>query len=299
MELKTLSQLVEKASGKGIRKLVVAVAQDEDVLMAVNSAVQSNLVSPVLVGNLDEIMSMAKKLGIDTDQAELVHEPDAGKACEEAVRIIKSGDGEILMKGLVSTGLFVKAILDKEKGLLRGGLLSHLALFESSYYHKIIGLTDAALNIAPDLNEKALIIQNAVRVYHRLGIEKPLIAVLAPVETVNPKIESTVHAGMLSMMQKKNQICGCLIDGPLALDNAVSKHAAVHKGIVSEVAGNADLLVAPDLDCGNMIYKSLNFLGGAVSAAIVAGACVPVVLTSRADQDKSKFLSIALAAAMV
>jgi phosphate butyryltransferase len=176
-------------------------------------------------------------------------------------------------------------------------LLSHLAFFETRYYHKILCITDAALNIAPDMNEKVAIINNAVAVYHQLGIPVPLVAVLAAVESVNPKMEATVHAAMLTQMQKRMQITGCIVDGPLALDNAVSADAANHKSIVSDVAGNADILVAPDLNSGNILYKSLNFLGGAVCAAIVAGASVPVVLTSRADEDRSKFLSIALAVA--
>ncbi len=299
MEFKSLSWLVERASGKGVRRLVVAVAQDEDVLKAVDQAIQQKLVTPILVGKRDEIERIALKNRTDLSGAEFLNEPDIQSACNTAVKVVKSGKGDILMKGLVSTGQFVKAILDKENGLLKkGGLLSHVAFFESPYYHKILGVTDAALNISPEFTDKVTIIQNAVSVYHKLGIDKPLVAVLAPVETVNPKIESSVHAAMLAQMHKRNQINGCIIDGPLALDNAVSKEAAVHKGITSEVAGNADLLVVPDLNSGNMLYKSLNFMGGAVCAAIVAGASVPVVLTSRADEDKSKFLSIALAAAM-
>jgi len=298
MELKSLGQLVEMAAGKGPKKLVVAVAQDEDVLKAVSLAMQKGLVIPLLVGNRDDITRLATENDINISGAEILHEADRTMACIIAVKTIKAGQGDILMKGMVSTGLFVKAILDKENGLLRGGLLSHLSFFESRYYHKVLGITDAALNIAPDFKEKVSIVQNAVWVYHKLGIHKPLVAILASVETINPKIESTVHAAMLTQMQKRNQLEGCIIDGPLALDNAVSEEAAKHKGLVSEVAGNADLLVTPDLNSGNILYKSLNFLGGAVSAAIVAGACVPVVLTSRADEDKSKFLSIALAVAM-
>lgn len=298
MELKSLTELVNIASGKGIRKLVVAVAQDEDVLKAVSIAMQKGLIAPVLVGDRDEIIQLAQEYEIEISGAEIVHESNCGQACITAVKLIRSGQGDVIMKGMVNTAQFVKAILNKEYGLLRGGLLSHVAFFESSFYHKILGITDAALNITPDLSEKVSMVQNAVTVYHKLGILKPLIAILAPVETVNPKIESTVHAAMLTQMQKRNQLEGCIIDGPLALDNAVSSEAARHKGIISEVAGNADLLVTPDLDSGNMLYKSLNFLGGASCAAIVAGASVPIVLTSRADEDKSKFLSIAMAVAL-
>lgn len=202
------------------------------------------------------------------------------------------------MKGMIPTGVLMKAVLDKGNGLMSGSLLSHIAFFESPYYHKLICITDAALNIAPDLQEKAGIINNAVNALHRLGIALPKVGILAAVETVNPKMEATTHAAMLVAMQKRNQIRGCLIDGPLALDNAVSAEAAHHKGIESDVAGDADILLAPDITSGNILYKSLIFLGGAVTAAMIVGASVPVVLTSRSDSDKSKFLSIALAAAI-
>lgn len=299
MELKSLNQFVSMAAHKGKKRLVVAVAQDEEVLQAVSKAMHENLIHPVLVGDRDLISKLCTDYEIDIAGADILHEPDCKRACSLAVKEVKEGRGDILMKGMVSTGQFVKSILDKERGLLKGGLLSHVAFFETKYYHKVIGITDAALNIAPDLAEKTSIVQNAVSVCHGLGFLKPHIAVLAPVETVNPKIESTIHAAMLTQMQKRNQITGCIVDGPLALDNAISAEAAKHKGLVSEVAGNADILVTPDLNSGNILYKSLNFMGGASSAAIVAGAEVPVVLTSRADNDKSKFLSIALAVAMV
>jgi phosphate butyryltransferase len=276
----------------------VAVAQDEDVLKAIKTAVDKNLITPLLVGDRLAIQKAAEQVGFNIKDVQIIHEADPGKACNIAVKYIHDENGDILMKGLVSTGQLVKAVLDKEIGLLKGGLLSHLAFFESPYYHKILSVTDAALNIAPNLDEKASIIRNAVLTYHQLGIDDPLVAVLAPVETVNPKMESTQHGASLKQMQKLNQINGCIIDGPLALDLAISYEAARHKGVISDVAGNADILIAPDLNAGNLLYKSLNFLGGAVSAAIVCGAKVPIVLTSRADDDRSKFLSIALAVAL-
>lgn len=295
MALTSLEKLVEFAVQKGKKKLVIAVAQDEDVLKAVKSAMQHGLIAPILIGDTGEINAAADKAGLNISGIEIIQEIDKDAACLRAVKIISMGDADILMKGLVSTGQFVRAILNKEFGLVKKGLLSHLAFFETPYYHKILCLTDAALNISPDVDEKVAIVKNAVAICHKLGMHVPLVAVLAPVETVNPKIVATVHAAMITQMQKRNQIKGCIIDGPLALDNAISAKAASHKGLISEVAGDADILVAPDLNSGNMLYKSLNFLGGAVCAAIVAGATVPVVLTSRADQDSSKFLSIALA----
>jgi phosphate butyryltransferase len=298
MIFQSLDRFVDMAVEKGPKRLVVAAAQDEDVLKAVQSAFQNNIVIPVLVGDTERIHQIAVEAGLDIAGMEIVQESDKNNACVTAVKMIREGKGDILMKGMVSTGQFVKAILDKEDGLLTGGLLSHMAFFESRYYYKVFCLTDAGLNIVPDFCEKISIIKNAVAACHKLGIEKPLVAILAPVETVNPKMEATVHGAMLTQMQKRNQIEGCVIDGPLALDNAISEDAAKHKGLDSEVAGNADILVTPDLNAGNMLYKSLNFLGGAVCAAIVAGASVPVVLTSRADDERSKYLSIALAAAM-
>ncbi len=298
MSIQSLNNIVDAALKKGSRKLAVAVAQDEDVLKAVCDAADKGLITPILVGDKDEIVAASAKAGVDASGFEVVQESDKSQACAKAVKMVKDGQADILMKGLVPTGQLVRAILDKENGLLQGGLLSHLAFFESPYYHKILCITDAALNINPDFKEKVAIVRNAVNTLHRIGITNPLVAILAPLETVNPKMEATVHAAMLTQMQKRGQIEGCEIDGPLALDNAVSSEAARHKGLVSAVAGNADVLVAPDLNTGNVLYKSLNFLGGAVCAAIVAGAGAPVVLTSRADQDKSKFLSIALAVSM-
>ncbi len=298
MTIQSLDTIVDVALKKGSRKLAVAVAQDEDVLKAVCSAAEKRLIIPILIGDKGKIMDASEKAGIDASGFEVVQEHDNNVACAKAVKLVKEGRADILMKGLVPTGQLVRAILDKENGLLKGGLLSHLAFFESPYYHKLLCITDAALNINPDFEEKVAIVRNAVSTLHRIGITNPLVAILAPLETVNPKMEATVHAAMLTQMYKRGQIDGCEIDGPLALDNAVSSEAARHKGLASTVAGNADVLVAPDLNTGNVLYKSLNFLGGAVCAAIVAGAGAPVVLTSRADQDRSKFLSIALAVSM-
>jgi phosphate butyryltransferase len=296
--VKRLEDLVDMAAKKGRRTLIVAVAQDKDVLLAVKSAAEAGLIIPVLVGDPEEIKAEAKEAGFDISNIDIFPVADKQQACNIAAGMARDNKGSILMKGMVTTGILMKAVLDKGNGLMSGGLLSHIAFFESPYYHKLICLTDAALNINPDLQEKAGIINNAVNALHRLGVPMPKVGILAAVETVNPKMEATTHAAMLVAMQKRNQIRGCLIDGPLALDNAVSAEAAHHKGIVSEVAGDADILLAPEITSGNILYKSMIFLGGAVTAAMIVGASVPVVLTSRSDSDRSKFLSIALAAAM-
>jgi phosphate butyryltransferase len=296
--VKRLEDLVNMAAKNGRRTLIVAVAQDKEVLLAVKSASVAGLVKPLLVGDPEQIKVAAGEAGLDISSFEIIQETDNQLACNKAAGLARDNKGSILMKGMVATGTLMKAVLDKANGLMTGSLLSHIAFFESPYYHKLICVTDAALNISPDLQEKAGIISNAVNALHRLGVALPKVGVLAAVETVNPKMEATTHAAMLVSMQKRNQIKGCLIDGPLALDNAISAEAAHHTGIVSEVAGDADILLAPDITSGNILYKSLIFLGGAVTAAMIVGASVPVVLTSRSDTDRSKFLSIALAAAL-
>jgi phosphate butyryltransferase len=298
MELKKLDELIELARSRKKRRLVVAAAQDIHVLQAINKASIENIIDPVLIGNSSQIQKISMDIGINPDKLEIINEPDPEFACQMAVSLIKKGDAEILMKGLVPTAPFLKAILHKESGIKKRDLLSHFALLEIAGYHKLLGVTDAGMNINPDLDEKASIIRNAIEVYHRLGINEPKVAVIGPLEVVNPKIESTMHASMLTVMNKRNQITGCKIDGPLALDNAISKEAAEIKGIDSEVAGDADILVTPDLNSGNILYKSLIFLAGSISAAIIMGADSPVVLTSRADSELCKFMSIVLAAAM-
>jgi len=298
MELKKLDELIVLARNRKKSRIVVAAAQDVHVLQAVCKAHTENIIDPVLIGHKIQIYKILKDLGVNPGTFKLIDEPDPESACQTSVSLIKKGEADILMKGLVSTPPFLKAILNKENGIKKQDLLSHFALVEISTYHKLIGITDAGMNINPDLDEKASIIRNAIEVYHRLGIKKPKVAVIGPLEVVNPKIESTMHASMLTLMNKRNQITGCIIDGPLALDNAISKEAAELKGIDSKVAGDADILLTPDLNSGNILYKSLIFLGGGTSAAIIMGASSPVVLTSRADSEISKFMSIVLAAAM-
>lgn len=299
MELKKLDVLIAMAKAKAAkRRLVVAAAADEPVLEAVANAKKEGIIEPILVGDKQAIEKIAAGVGFDLKGIEIIHEPDAYKASVKAVQVIREGKADIMMKGLVATGPLLKAVLDKENGLRKGALISHVAFFESPYYHKLICVTDAAMNVAPEFDEKVSIVTNAVDAFHKLGYKNPKVAVVAAVETVNPKMEATVHAAMLTQMNRRKQIKGCIIDGPFGLDNAVSKEAAEHKGIVSEVAGDADLIVCADINMGNVLYKSLSFIGGAVCAAVLMGASVPIVLTSRADSDRSKMLSIALAAAM-
>ncbi len=298
MNYTRLDQLIETAKKQSTRKLVVAAAADRDVLLAVKEATAEKIISPLLVGDAENIKAISDEIGLTLNPEQIIDEPDPQKASAKAVSLISEEKAGILMKGLVSSSVLLKAVLNKENGLRASQTLSHFALFELPHYHKLLALTDAAMNVAPDLNDKINILQNAVTVLNQLGNAEPRVAVLAPVETVNPKIESTVHAALLSVMNKRGQIKNCLVDGPYALDIAVSKEAARHKGIKSEVGGNADLLLVHDLNSGNVLYKSLVFLCGASSAAIITGAKVPVVLTSRSDSPQTKLYSIALAAAL-
>ncbi len=298
MEIKSLSQLVEKVKSNNTKVLVVAVAEDIHVLEAIKEAYKIKIIKPILVGNLVKIKEISEKINFNISEIQIINETDNIKACNIAVNLIKKGEADILMKGLVSTNILLKAILNKETGLQKSGLLSHVALFETKFYHKLIGVTDAAMNVQPELIEKMHIINNAVEVFNRLGIKNPKVAILAAVEVINPKMQATVDAALLTAMNKRGQITNCIVDGPLALDISVSKEAAKHKGIISDVAGNADILVAHDINVGNVLYKSMNFLGGANAAAVIMGAQVPIVLTSRADSEESKMFSIALAAAL-
>ncbi|MCF8231757.1 MAG: bifunctional enoyl-CoA hydratase/phosphate acetyltransferase [Bacteroidales bacterium] len=297
--LKTLSDLVTIAGEKKTRRLAVAAAEDEAVLEAIKDAHEKRIIHPVLVGDKEKIESMCKEIGLSLDNADIVdNKQGASESARIAVSLIKEGKADVLMKGMVSTGPLLKAVLDKEQGLRKGGTLSHVAFFESPYYHKLLGVTDAAMNVAPEFEDKVDMLNNAVEAFHKLGIENPKVAVVGAVETVNTKMEATTHAAIMKTMNARNQIKGCVVDGPLAIDNAISREAAEHKKIHSEVAGDCDIILTPDIEAGNILYKALNFLGGATAAAVIMGAAVPVVLTSRSDNKHSKMLSIALAAAM-
>ena len=292
-----LQGLIEEARSGTVRRVAVAAAEDEHVLKAVQEALARGVATPLLVGDKEKVRAIAREIGLSLEGIEIVNNREgAAISARLAVNKIRSGDADFLMKGVVSTGELLKAVLDKEEGLRSGQLLSHVAFFQSPYYHKVLCVTDAAMNIAPGLDEKAAIIGNAVAACHRLGIEHPKVAVAAAVETVNPKMEATLHAAKLKEMNQNGTLSGCIVDGPFAIDIAVNRKAARNKGIESEVAGDSDVILVPDIEAGNMFYKALNFLGGAVSAAVVMGASVPIVLTSRSDDERSKLLSIALAA---
>ena len=298
MDLTSLDQLIEIARKKPKRRLAVANATDKPVLEAVFQAFKLGFIEPYLIGDRKQITELAASIGLKNDMYELVDEPDINQTSEKAVLLVKEGFADILMKGRVRTAMLLKAVLNKETGLNKKDRLSHFALFQTKYYHKLLGVTDAGMNISPGINEKINIIENAVGILHKLGNPLPKVAIIAPLEIVNQKISSSTDAEILTLMNKRNQINGCIIDGPFALDIAVSKKASDCKGIISKVAGDADILVTHDLNSGNILYKSLIFLSDGIAAAIITGASSPIVLTSRADSEKSKLYSIAFAAAL-
>jgi phosphate butyryltransferase len=296
--LKKLSELQEMARGHARKKLVLVAAHEEHALEAVVHAARKDIIEGILIGDQAKIEHYANARGFDLGVFRRIDQPDNDQAAAEAVKMVRNKEADILMKGNIGTGNLLKAVLNKEYGLRTGELISHLALFELDRYHKIIGLTDAAMNIAPDLSGKISIIRNAVDYFRKLGVEQPKVAVLCAVETVKPEMKSTVEAAILSKMGERRQIKNCLIDGPLAFDNAISAKSASLKCIDSPVAGDADILVADNIDAANALYKSFVYFACAKAAAVILGAAAPIVLTSRSDNDETKLNSIALAAAV-
>jgi phosphate butyryltransferase len=288
-------QVIEKVKANGIKTVAVAVAQDEPVLEAIRDAKKNGIANAILVGDLEKIKESAQIVGLDLKDFEVIDEPDNAKASLKAVELVSSKKADMVMKGLVDTATFLRAVLDKEKGLRTGRVLSHVAVFDIPALSKIILVTDAAMNIAPDLMTKKQILENAVVVAKGIGMELPKAAVVCAVEVVNPDMQPTLDAAALSKMCERGQIKGCIVDGPLAIDNAISEEAAKHKGIKSPVAGNADIILVPNIETGNVMYKTLTYTANAKNGGILAGASAPVILTSRADSHESKMYSIALA----
>jgi len=298
MALKHLSELKQLLVDKPARRLVLAAAQDHNSLASVLMAAHDGFIEPILVGDKDAIHNIAAQNSFDLTGVRVVHEPDSEMAIEIAVRMVRSNQADILMKGKVGTSNLLKGVLNKEWGLRSGSLLSHFAIFEVAAYHKLIAVTDVAMNIAPNLQDKIAIVNNSVACLNRLGVDMPKVAVLGAVEMVSENMQATLDAALLSKMNQRDQIRNCLIDGPLAFDNAISLESAIHKGIRSDVAGDTDLLLMPDIEVGNVLYKSLVFFAHAGVAAVILGATAPIVLTSRSDSDQAKYYSIVLAAAI-
>ncbi len=268
---------------------------DENSLRGALEAQKEELIEPILVGPERKIRAAAEEAGLDLGWLSIVDAPHSHAAANLAVRLVREGRAEALMKGALHTDELMGEVLNKEHGLRTERRMSHVFSLDVPAYSKPLLITDAAINIYPDLEAKRDIIQNAIELAHALGLDMPKVAILSAVEIIYPRIASTVEAGALCKMADRGQITGGILDGPLAFDNAVSKAAAEAKGIKSQVAGEADILVAPDLEAGNMIAKQLIYLAGADAAGIVLGARVPIMLTSRADGVPARLASAALA----
>jgi phosphate butyryltransferase len=295
--MRTIAEMIDTARKSGRKRIAVAAAQDPSALEAAVDAWVNGLADPVLIGDLAAIDASAAELGLDLARFERIQAKSPDAAAAEAVRLVRTGDADVLMKGLIDTSTLLKAAFNKETGINAGALASHVAAMEVASYGKLLFVTDAAINIAPDLGAKLGIIANAARAARALGLVLPKVALLAAVEKVNyEKMPCTADAAIISQMCRRGQLGGCIVDGPLALDNAVSPESARIKDISSEVAGDADILVAPDIEAGNILYKCLIGFAGAKGAGIVMGAAAPVVLTSRADTAETKLASIAFAA---
>lgn len=292
--IRNFSDVMKIAKERGPKIVSVACAEDVEVLLAVNTAKKEGIADAILVGDEEKMQAIATENNIDLEQFQVIDIKDAAEASRKAVQLVSTGKAHMVMKGLVDTSIILKAVLDGEIGLRAGNVLSHVAVFDVKGYERMFLVTDAAMNIVPDLETKKQIIENAVQVAHALDIEEPKVAVVCAKEKANPKMPDTMDAVALEEMNQKGEIKDCLVGGPFALDNAVSVEAAKHKGIHHPVAGYADILLAPDIEAGNVLYKSMVYFAGAKNAGIIVGAKAPIVLTSRADSDEAKLYSIAL-----
>lgn len=298
--MKKLNELLERAKKRGPKKVSVAVAEDEVVLNALERARKEGIINAILVGNKTKIAEIAEENNINLDNYEVIDEKSEYEAAKTAVKLVADKKADFIMKGKIKTGDLMREVLKEEYNLRTGKTLSLVSVFEIPGYHKLLVVSDAGMTIAPTLEQKVDIIKNSVLVAKMaLDIEKPKVAILGAVEIVNPKMPATIEAAILAKMNNRNQIKDCLVDGPFALDNAVSMEAAKHKGIESPVAGDADILIMPDIEAGNIFYKAMVFLGGAKVASTIVGARVPIALTSRADSDEVKLLSLVLTNLMV
>lgn len=292
--IKNFDELLTVVKSKEKMRVVIAAAQDSDVIEAVYKATSMGLINPILVGDAKKIADIFKDLGISDVGFEIVDEPDPIETAKIAVSIVKEGKADFLMKGLIPTADIMRAVLDKERGLRTDSLISHVMVYKVDTYPKFLFLTDGGINVAPDLGQKVKILDNAIKVCHAMGLDKVYVSCLAGAETVNPKIQATVDAKAISDMKDKWSEQNAVVEGPVALDLAINKAACDHKGYKGEGGGRADVLLVPYYEVGNVLGKSMTYLANSQSAGIIMGAKVPIVLVSRADSSETKLLSIAL-----
>lgn len=297
MPITKLDQMIEHLKSRPAKRVVAAFANDSHTIGALAGAMDAGIVEATLVGDKDIIARVCQEEGIDAGRFTVVHEPNEMAAVYKAVELINQGAGQIIMKGLCSTDKYMKGLLDKEKGLMDpGAILSHVSVIENPHYHKLIICGDVAVLPAPELKEKIAIVNYMIAVARALGIETPKVAIIAATEQMSFKMQACVDAAIISKMAERGQIKGALVDGPQAVDVAVDRESAETKGVKNPVAGDADCLLFPDIEAGNVFYKTNTKLAGCELAAMVVGARCPAILSSRGDSTKTKLYSIALAA---
>jgi Phosphotransacetylase len=295
MRFSDFESLYERAKRLGRAKVAVAAAADKDVLEAVKLTEEAGLITPVLVGDLEQIKYMSHEIGLNLQGSVLIHEPNPLAAANKAIDAVVDGQAHFLMKGLINSADFLRAVLRPERGLRTGRLLSHLAAFQVPGYDRLIYVTDGGMNIAPDLAQKKEILQNSLLYLKGIGMDEVNVIALTANEVVNPKIPATTDAQALSRMGQAGEFPGAIVEGPLALDGAVSSVALKHKGISSKINGDVDLFLVPTIEVGNVLGKSMVYFAGATMAGIVLGAQVPIILTSRNDTPRSKFMALTMA----
>lgn len=294
--IKTFEELVKSVKGRPRKTIAVAMAESEDVLSGIAFAYEEGLADAVLVGNKKKIIEIAEKASINIENFDIINTDSEMQSVIRSIQLVRERLADTLMKGACSTATLLKGILDKDHGIRSGKLLSHVSVFDLDLYHKLLFMSDGGMNISPNTDDKIAIVMNAVNTVKAFGIRKPKVAMITAIEKVNYQaMPCTVDAALIAKMADRGQIQNCIIDGPLALDNAISKKACEIKGIKSPIGGEADILIMPDIESGNVFYKSVNFFAKCKVAGMVVGAQAPVIVTSRADSKETKFYSIALA----
>lgn len=300
MEYKSFDDLIKKVQNLDSKKKVAVVsAQDEHTLEAVFKAKKDNIVEPILIGNKKKIIEILSRLHESVLEESIINVESDSEAAEKAVELINENKADFIMKGKIQTADLLRAVVNKENGLITGKVMSHIVIHEIPTYHKLLAVTDGGMMMYPNLDEKKQILENAVSTFLALGYENPKVAVLAAVETVNPKMQESVDADMLKKLNIKGEIKNCIVEGPISYDLTMSKESASIKGFVSPVTGEADIIVVPNITVGNILGKSLVYSAGAKMAGFIVGAKVPIVLTSRGSTSEEKYLSLALSASAV
>lgn len=293
---KNFDDLLAKVATCSLKKVAVAVAQDEPVLEAVKMAKERNIADAILVGDKPKIEAIAKEIQMDLSLFEIIDEPDVATAALKAVELVHNKQADILLKGMLDSKTFLKSVLNKEVGLRSGKLMSHVCVFEIKGIDRLLFFTDVAFNTYPTLEDKVHIINNTVEIAKACGVDEPKVAPICAVEVVNPKMPPTVEADELTKMNQSGEIKDCIVYGPLSMDLAIDEKAAIHKGVSNPVAGNADILLFPNIDAGNITYKMLVRTAEVKNGNLLLGTTAPVILTSRSDDAETKINSITLAA---